>query len=719
MRKLFMVSLALSLAAMISCTKSNDPADHGKTNGSIVLQAKTDGVVIEKNAGTRATEPATGYHLSITGPEGYTYGPTPIGPESVQIDDLKPGNYEITLVSEQNPDLPAFNKPVYSVTTTATVAAGKSTPVQLTATQANVGVKFVFDPSIEPVYPALVAKIEHGEKFLEYGFEQANDPVDIAYFEAPSTLKITLTNGGEPVKIGGEDFKEIDTEKKELWTITLKTSEEGQGLGIIAEVDKETTEKEDSWGIGEIVGAGTWINPYSVAGAINTMPAAGVWVKGIVRGDAQIEVPGTRAAGDQYILIGKTAGAAEKECIVTVVPQGLTMAAAGTTVLLQGDVKGKSDGFASKAMAVMEVTTAETYHTLKEFAFPVGFAVMNGAPLTETNSDYVSILTSNARRVSAENVMKPGQMLKSVDTNRETVCEIDFTKADAFVNFAVDNNMLVHGHTLVWQKEGLKELKWLADQGDQKQYSEYEWQYILKDYITQVVTHFKGRVQSWDVVNEAFTGYVDATTRDDATFLREDDFWRTRAGDDYIQLAFEAAAAADPTAVLFYNDNEMEYENSKNSEASVESQHKGDRREAIYALLTKMRNEQDVPIDGVGLQFHIDEWYTGNNSLSDALEAAAAFGKVHISELDLRLGTEYPSLANIPSTSLTKQARIYKEVFEEFAKLDPAKQFGITIWGVADQQSWSSANWPLLFATDGDGKYQPKPAYTGLLELLD
>ena len=366
------------------------------------------------------------------------------------------------------------------------------------------------------------------------------------------------------------------------------------------------------------------------------------------------------------------------------------MITAGNTVLIQGDIKGTGEELASNAIAMMDgIKTGEVAKSLNDFDFTVGFAIMKGAPLSETGSDYVNILKSNAKRVSAENSMKPRQIWKGIG-------DYNFTEADKIVNFARANGMTVHGHTLVWQSPNDVPL-WLQQIPIEDKTRE-QWTELLKTYITDVATHFKGKVESWDVVNE-----IKWLTEADGegNWLSPDDFWVQRVGKDYIKIAFETARAADPNAKLFYNDFDLEYEKYAT------------RRNGIYAFLTMLRAE-GVPIDGVGLQFHIDMWYDVTMNLSNTLQMASDFGLVHISELDIRMEKE----SELLPSDYTRQANMYGNIFKAFKALDEAKQYGLTIWGVVDEQSYSD-KFPLLFNIDDNGNYQPKEAYTVLLGLIE
>lgn len=699
MKKFFNAGMAVFLLTLFSCSISEESVRGDK--GAIVLKATMDDGVVLK---TTARSSAVGYFLTITG-NGYGYGPEPLGEGTTKIDELDPGTYTITLADSELPvALPAYNRPVYSTTVTEEVVAGEVTRISLTCIQDNVGIKFVFDESATSVYPNLVAKIEDDDsKSLEYGTEHAGKQPnpDVAHFKAPSVLKISLTSDGNPVKIKGEDYVEITTAKKELWTITFKTSKEEPGsIEIEADVDKETDPKDEEWGIGGVKGRGIYLNPYSVPGAINMLPAQGVWVKGIVIGEAESVIPRFRVDNNEYILIGKKSGAVEKDCMIAVVPKGseiLTALTAGNTVLIQGNIKGTGEGFTSNAVAVMDgITAGEVAKSLKGFGFNIGFAVKNGAPLSDAESDYVNILKTNASLLSVENAMKPEVMWKGVRT-------YDFTEAEKIVNFAKKSGMKMHGHVLVWGTPA-RLPGWLNTYELQDGET---WETILTDYITAVVTKFKGKIDSWDVVNEAFD--IKGENKADDSWLKKNDFWREKIGDNYLDIAFRTARAADNNVKLFYNETNLEYG------GVTEYTDLTERNAAVYEFLGNLRSS-GTPIDGIGLQFHVSMFYSLDNHLEPALTFAKDFGGlVHLSELDVHTDNQGDN-----DESRAKQATVYKTIFEKYLEIIPAgQQFGITMWGVADEESFQSTKYPLLFNFDNQGNYQPKEAYKGLLELVE
>jgi endo-1,4-beta-xylanase len=206
------------------------------------------------------------------------------------------------------------------------------------------------------------------------------------------------------------------------------------------------------------------------------------------------------------------------------------------------------------------------------------------------------------------------------------------------------------------------------------------------------VEHFKGKVGSWDVVNEAF---------EDNGALRNN-IWKLHLGADYIARCFQYAHAADPDALLFYNDFGHDYSKAK--------------RDAIGAMLNNFK-ARGIPINGTGLQFHT--WHKqSNTNFAAAINEAAASGlKVHISELDISLNQDNNPNLLLTDTLKQLQAAKYKFIVQVYKALPQNQQFGITTWNVTDADSWipgyyKRPDWPLPF----DNNYQRKPAYYAMIE---
>jgi len=283
-----------------------------------------------------------------------------------------------------------------------------------------------------------------------------------------------------------------------------------------------------------------------------------------------------------------------------------------------------------------------------------------------------AVLAREFSVLTPENDMKHERIHPGRDVYR-------FEPADSLVAFAEANGMSVRGHTLVWHRQ-------LATWLTSGSWTQAEAEALLVDHIAHVAGHYKGRVLAWDVVNEALA--------DDGS-LRAG-FWLDHIGPDYIELAFRAARDADPGAMLFYNDYNIEGINAKSDSA--------------YAMIRELRLK-GVPIDGVGMQAHFQLGGVPSSLAANIARFTALGVKVHITELDIRI--PLPSSA----AQLQTQALNYRDVFN--ACLQTPGCDAIVLWGFTDRESWipdSFSGWGE--ALPFDATYNPKPAYWSIYNLL-
>jgi endo-1,4-beta-xylanase len=279
----------------------------------------------------------------------------------------------------------------------------------------------------------------------------------------------------------------------------------------------------------------------------------------------------------------------------------------------------------------------------------------------------------------------------------------DFRAADEAVNLAERDKLKVNGHTLVWHSQCPD---WFfADSGKPA-----TGDLVLKrmrEHIHGVMAHYRGKVFSWDVVNEAIA--------DDQGYLRKSK-WLDSIGEKFIGEAFIAARNADPAAELYYNDYNIEMP---------------EKRAKALRLIRELK-AQNVPIDGIGIQGH---WILDNVPLKEIEDAIVAFHaeglKVMITELDIdvvprrsganvsergKAGGSDPYTKGCPPEVLKRQAEQYAALFAIFKK--HADKVGrVTFWGLDDGRSWLNnwpskrTNYPLLWSRD----VQPKPALEAVL----
>ncbi|CAG6393034.1 endo-1,4-beta-xylanase [Actinacidiphila cocklensis] len=309
---------------------------------------------------------------------------------------------------------------------------------------------------------------------------------------------------------------------------------------------------------------------------------------------------------------------------------------------------------------------------LRDLAAARGIHLGTALAATRLTGTPGSIAARQFDAVTPENEMK----WESVEPERGTY---DWAAGDAIVAFAKAHGMQVRGHNLVWHSQ-LPE--WLTT-GD---FSDDELRAVMLKHVTDEVTHYKGRIAAWDVVNEPFT--------DDGGYRAG--LWYRRLGVSYIADAFRAAHAADPAAKLYLNDYGIE---------GI-----GPKSDAMYALATSLK-QQGVPIDGVGFQAHFALGRVPADFRANLQRFAGLGLDVAVTELDVRMPTP-PDAA-----SLRQQADDYDAVLR--ACLAVARCRGVTVWGFSDATSWV----PGAFhgqgaATPYDAHYRPKPAYDAIAAAL-
>jgi endo-1,4-beta-xylanase len=288
------------------------------------------------------------------------------------------------------------------------------------------------------------------------------------------------------------------------------------------------------------------------------------------------------------------------------------------------------------------------------------------------NNPYTNIVQTQFDGVTPGNEMK-------WQTTEPSQGSFNFGPADQIVSFAQSHNMKIRGHTLVWYSQLAS---WVNSVPASQILS------VMDNHITTEMTHFKGEIWYWDVVNEAFN--------DDGT--RRSDVFQNEIGNSYIEDAFRTARAADPNAKLCYNDYNIEDMNSAKSQA-------------VYAMVADFKN-RGVPIDCVGFQSHFIVGQVPADFQATLQKFANLGVDVQITELDDRMPTP------ASSANLNQQAIDYANIAKDC--LAVARCTDITIWGVGEPDSWIPSTFPgqgqaLLY----DQNYQPKAAYTSFLNALN
>jgi len=287
------------------------------------------------------------------------------------------------------------------------------------------------------------------------------------------------------------------------------------------------------------------------------------------------------------------------------------------------------------------------------------------------------------------NVIVAGNVMKWSSIHRDSRYSYRWANPDTMVAFAQTNGMKVRGHTLVWYQQNPT---WLTG----TTWDPETLKVVLKEHIDSVVGHYKGKVLAWDVVNEAFndgTGSLRVTGSP----------WATTLGAGYIDLAFQEARAADPAALLFYNDYNLETPGLK--------------QDSVFARISGMKS-RGIPIDGIGFQAHfqVNADATGvptKETLIATFNRFAALGlKIHVTELDIRVRTP-----GATSAELTAQNQGFANVTAACLAV-PACEV-MVVWGLNDGESWVNTTFPgygqaLLF----DDSFSRKATYNAVSSAL-
>lgn len=300
-----------------------------------------------------------------------------------------------------------------------------------------------------------------------------------------------------------------------------------------------------------------------------------------------------------------------------------------------------------------------------------------------TGTDGV-LLAQQFSSVVAENAMKPMQI--HPQENRYA-----FGPADALVVFAERHGLAVRGHTLLW---GSHTPDWFWQSAEGQPATREQVLQRLRQHITTVVGHYRGRVYAWDVVNEAIDPHQPSCLRDDR--------WLQVVGPDYLAVAFRAAHVADPKARLFINDFNTQEPAKRDCLARV-----------VKGLLA-----QGVPVQGIGHQTHISIYWPSLAAIDQSLATFAKLGMENqITELDMSL---YQHHDYQPRQPLAQRLNLHAERYRDLMALVLAhpEVTAVTWWGVADDHSWldhqpgvPGDDQPLLF----DRQQRPKPAYWAVL----
>jgi endo-1,4-beta-xylanase len=275
-----------------------------------------------------------------------------------------------------------------------------------------------------------------------------------------------------------------------------------------------------------------------------------------------------------------------------------------------------------------------------------------------SDSTYATILDREFNMITPENEMK-------WQTTEPSRGSFNFGPADQIVSHASSHGQRMRGHTLVWHSQLPSWVSAITDANTLRS--------VMDNHITQEMTHYKGKIYAWDVVNEAFA---------DGSTQHRSSVFQNVLGNGFIEEAFRTARSADPTAKLCYNDYNIE----NWSDAKTQG---------VYSMVRDFKS-RGVPIDCVGFQSHFGSGGPPS-SFQTTLSNFAALGvDVQLTELDI---------ASASASAYTNTVK---------ACMNVSRCAGITVWGIRDSDSWRSGDNPLLFDSSGN----KKPAYNAVLTAL-
>lgn len=300
-----------------------------------------------------------------------------------------------------------------------------------------------------------------------------------------------------------------------------------------------------------------------------------------------------------------------------------------------------------------------------------------------SDAAFAAAVATECSLITSENSLKWAALRPAGD-------RFDFARGDTLLGFAQARGLAFHGHTLVWHSALPSWFSSTVNAANAEQF--------LIEHIETVVRHYAGSVHSWDVVNEA----VDVSSgRSDG--LRNTP-WLQMLGPRYLDLAFATAAAADPGALLCYNEYGLELTSS------------AARRDATLRLLSDLLG-RGVPVRALGVQGHVggSSWSQFDGAgFAGFLRDVARLGlRILITELDVK-DNHLPASIAVRDQGVASVYRDYLAV----ALAEPAVVAVIT-WGLSDKYTWIATSAP---RSDGlpvrplplDAAFARKPAWEAI-----
>ena len=342
-------------------------------------------------------------------------------------------------------------------------------------------------------------------------------------------------------------------------------------------------------------------------------------------------------------------------------------------------------GAALIGAAASSVFAQETLRSLAEERGRYVGAILNSEWFNNAiESQFEEIHKTQFNAVVAENEMK-------FDATEPNKGQFSYAKGDKMVTYAKANKMRVRGHALAWHSQVPG---WVNNYRNDKQ----KLLKVLKNHIQNVVSHWKGKVAEWDVVNEAISN--------NEPMWRSQSVWYQGIGPEFIDSAFVWTHAVDPDAELCYNDYNLEQGVNPKAKAGF--------------LLEQVKRwvANGIPIHCVGSQTHVEDTTTDKHFIGSpdslrslARELAKLNVKLKITELDIG----FKSGINVSKSDLERQGQTFRQYLDIILEEPNADTY--LIWGVSDKWSWLSG----LNRQKGliyDDNLKPKPAFDSLLVRL-
>jgi endo-1,4-beta-xylanase len=349
------------------------------------------------------------------------------------------------------------------------------------------------------------------------------------------------------------------------------------------------------------------------------------------------------------------------------------------------------------------------------------FLIGNIATTSDANNNGTSItntrLTRHYNVLTSENDMKPSSYNGS--RSGATVSGLTWTNSDRFVNAATVSGFKVHGHVLLWHRQNPNWINALnSNTGKEIALG------AMRSYITQVVSRYKGKIYSWDVLNEVFTDSVSPMANWKIVMRTRGDRqgpnpWFLAIGSDFVFEGYKAARLADPGAILYYNDYNLDNVGKSSMVAYMVL-------DVNEAWKKDPKYDKRLLIEGIGMQSHHNTTVSVD-AIQATLERFKPLGvKISISEIDLvnQSWIQYDSnkadntVANTTVTNTSKlfASNLYGGYFKLFIQYQDIID-RVTFWGVYDEQSWRAKGLPLIF--EGTPTSKAKPAYYKVVNSLE